>query len=72
MSLTLTNGAGQDVAHYRYDAFGNTLEAAGTRAGENPYRFSTKPIHQRSGGIVASHRVRFGRRGCIAGGHLFQ
>ena len=35
----LTNSAGQDVGHYRYDAFGQTLEAEGPRAGENPYRF---------------------------------
>ena len=45
----LTDSAGQDVGHYRYDAFGVTLEAAGPRAGENPYRFSTKPVHERSG-----------------------
>ena len=45
----LTNGAGQDVAHYRYDAFGQTLEAVGPRAGENPYRFSTKEVHAASG-----------------------
>ena len=45
----LTNGAGQDVAHYRYDAFGNTLEAVGPRAAENPYRFSTKELHGPSG-----------------------
>ena len=45
----LTNSAGQDVGHYRYDAFGQTLEAVGVRAGENPYRFSTKPFHERSG-----------------------
>ena len=45
----LTNGAGQDVGHYRYDAFGNTLEAAGQRAAENPYRFSTKELHGPSG-----------------------
>ena len=45
----LTDSAGQDVGHYRYDAFGNTLEAKGTRAGENPYRFSTKEWHGPSG-----------------------
>ena len=45
----LTDANGQDVGHYRYDAFGNTLEAVGPRAAENPYRFSTKPIHERSG-----------------------
>ncbi len=45
----LTNAAGQDVGHYRYDAFGNTLEAEGPRAAENPYRFSTKELHGPSG-----------------------
>ena len=45
----LTNAAGQDVAHYRYDAFGQTLEAVGPRAAENPYRFSTKELHAASG-----------------------
>ncbi len=45
----LTNSAGQDVGHYRYDAFGQTLEAEGPRAGENPYRFSTKEVHAASG-----------------------
>ena len=45
----LTDSAGADVGHYRYDAFGNTLEAVGVRAGENPYRFSTKELHGASG-----------------------
>ena len=40
----LTNENGQEVGHYRYDAFGNTLEASGARAVENPYRFSTKEL----------------------------
>ena len=40
----LTDSNGQEVGHYRYDAFGNTLEASGARAAENPYRFSTKEI----------------------------
>ncbi len=37
------------IATMRYDAFGNTLEAEGPRAGENPYRFSTKEWHGPSG-----------------------
>ena len=41
----LTDSAGNDVGHYRYDAFGNTLEATGPRAAENPWRFSTKELH---------------------------
>ena len=45
----LTDSAGQDVGHYRYDAFGNTLESVGARADENPYRFSTKELHGPSG-----------------------
>ena len=40
----LTDANGNEVGHYRYDAFGNTLEASGTRATENPYRFSTKEL----------------------------
>ena len=40
----LTDAGGTDVGHYRYDAFGNTLEAVGPRAGENSYRFSTKEL----------------------------
>ena len=45
----LTDANGGDVGHYRYGAFGNTLEAEGPRAGENPYRFSTKELHAASG-----------------------
>ena len=40
----LTDSNGAEVGHYRYDAFGNTLESSGTRATENPYRFSTKEL----------------------------
>ena len=45
----LTDANGDDVGRYRYDAFGNTLEASGARAAENPYRFSTKELHAQSG-----------------------
>ena len=45
----LTDATGADVAHYRYDAFGQTLEASGARAAENPYRFSSKELHAASG-----------------------
>ena len=45
----LTDASGADVAHYRYDAWGNALEAVGSRASENPYRFSTKEVHAASG-----------------------
>ena len=40
----LTDSNGNEAGHYRYDAFGNTLEVSGTRASENPYRFSTKEL----------------------------
>ena len=52
----LTDASGADVAHYRYDAWGNTLEAVGPRAGENPYRFSTKEVHAASGLIDFGYR----------------
>jgi len=45
----LTDENGNDVGRYRYDAFGDTLEASGARAAENPYRFSTKELHPQSG-----------------------
>ena len=45
----LTDENGDDVGRYRYDAFGNTLEASGARAAENPYRFSSKELHAASG-----------------------
>ena len=45
----LTDENGNEVGRYRYDAFGNTLEIAGARAAENPYRFSTKELHGASG-----------------------
>lgn len=45
----LTDASGNEVGRYRYDAFGNTLEIAGTRAAENPYRFSTMELHVHSG-----------------------
>ncbi len=38
----LTDASGTTVGRYTYDAFGNTLEARGTAAADNPYRFSTK------------------------------
>ena len=45
----LSDAVGNEVGRYRYDAFGNTLEIAGARASENPYRFSTKELHGASG-----------------------
>jgi len=40
----ITDLSGATTASYRYDAFGNTLLAAGTYAAQNRYRFSTKPL----------------------------
>ena len=40
----VTDLAGNNLARYRYDAFGNTLVATGTHATANKYRFSTKPL----------------------------
>jgi RHS repeat-associated protein len=38
--LKITDGSGNVVASYRYDAWGNTLEATGQLAGVNPYRYA--------------------------------
>ena len=40
--VTLTDGTGAQVGSYTYDAWGNTVASSGAKAGENPYRFSTK------------------------------
>lgn len=40
----ISNSSGAAAASYRYDAFGNTLAAAGSYAAQNRYRFSTKPL----------------------------
>ena len=39
---TLTDISGAQVGSYTYDAWGNTVASSGARAGENPYRFSSK------------------------------
>ena len=41
--------SGVVVAHYEYDAFGDTFVAFGTYATTNEYRFSTKPLDATSG-----------------------
>jgi len=38
------NAAGNTVAHYEYDPFGNVTSSSGIFADANPYRFSTKPV----------------------------
>ena len=40
----ITDISGNNAASYRYDAFGNTLNATGSYAALNRYRFSTKPL----------------------------
>ncbi len=52
----LSDEQGVLVGRYAYDAFGNTLEASGERAAENPYRFSTKEYHAYSGLIDYGYR----------------
>jgi RHS repeat-associated protein len=42
---------GDFAAHYAYDAFGNTLNAAGPEAWGNPFRFNTK-YHDDETGLV--------------------
>ncbi len=44
------------VAKYLYDAFGNTLSAAGTMAQQNLYRFSSKEAHLNSGLVYYLYR----------------
>lgn len=38
--MTLTNGSGNIVAQYSYDAWGNILSQAGSIASDNPYRYA--------------------------------
>lgn len=45
----MVDSAGNIAAHYEYDPFGNTVNAAGTLAETNPYRFSTKYFDNETG-----------------------
>ena len=45
----LTSSAGNSVAEYSYDAYGNTLRSWGYAASSNPYRYQTKEQHAQSG-----------------------
>jgi RHS repeat-associated protein len=36
-------------ATYEYDPFGRLLKSTGSKANENPYRFSTKPMDAETG-----------------------
>lgn len=47
--VQMTDAAQQVVARYAYDAYGRTLEASGSQANDNPYRYSTKAYHAVSG-----------------------
>jgi RHS repeat-associated protein len=44
------------VAHYEYDAFGNTVLATGTAAADNAYRFSTKYADDETGLVYYGKR----------------
>jgi RHS repeat-associated protein len=52
----LINSSQFIVAKYLYDAFGNTLSAAGSLAQANLYRFSSKEAHPNSGLIYYLYR----------------
>src|SRR5208282_5429009 len=52
----LINPSQAIVAKYLYDAFGNTLSAAGSLAQANLYRFSSKEWHQNSGLVYYLYR----------------
>ena len=45
--VSVTDSSGSEVAHYRYDAFGNVKQKTGTF--ESPYQFSTKEYDDVSG-----------------------
>jgi RHS repeat-associated protein len=45
----LINANSVVVAAYEYDPFGGALVSWGPKAGLNPYRFSSKPVHEPSG-----------------------
>ncbi len=45
----MLNGSQYIVAKYLYDAFGNTLSAAGIMAAQNLYRISSRETHSNSG-----------------------
>jgi RHS repeat-associated protein len=45
----LLDSPGNVLAHYEYDAFGNTVLSSGSLASENCYRFSTKEADDESG-----------------------
>jgi RHS repeat-associated protein len=52
----LINASQAIVAKYLYDAFGNTLSAAGSLAQANLYRFSSKEAHPNSGLVYYLYR----------------
>jgi len=48
--------AGDIVAAYEYDAFGQTLRETGAYAGDNPFRFSTKYTDNETSLVYYGHR----------------
>jgi RHS repeat-associated protein len=50
------NAIGGVVAHYEYDAFGNTVSFSGTKAADFAYRFSTKPLDLTTGWLYYGYR----------------
>ncbi|MDD5557823.1 MAG: RHS repeat-associated core domain-containing protein [bacterium] len=52
--VSVTDSSGSEVARYRYDAFGNVAEKAGTF--DSPYQFSTKEYDDASGLIYYGYR----------------
>ena len=61
----LVNALTGDIdAHYEYDPFGRLLKSTGSKANQNPYRFSTKPMDQQTGLYYYGYRyldVELGR-----------
>ncbi|MDD5557591.1 MAG: RHS repeat-associated core domain-containing protein [bacterium] len=52
--VSVTDSTGSEVARYRYDAFGNVAEKAGTF--DSPYQFSTKEYDDAAGLIYYGYR----------------
>ena len=52
--VSVTDSTGAEVAHYRYDAYGNVVEKTGDF--ESPYQFSTKEYSSETGLIYYGYR----------------
>jgi len=53
---SVSYAAGDIVAAYEYDAFGQTLRESGAYAANNPFRFSTKYTDNETGLVYYGHR----------------